>query len=295
MMVDENNWLANTRIDELNAAGSRDHGIIAMIFRGTQAIIPHGGEMLQPGDHIYFVARAENLEEAYRFMGLRTQESLGRVFILGGKQVGIEVALQLEKSGVAVKIFERDPKRCQQISKILQKSIVIHADGTEEAILMEENIQGISAFLALTGDDEDNIMASLLARKLGAPKVVALINRLNYLPMVQRLGITTAISPRLTAADRILRFVRKGRVISVTSFRDVEAESVELIAAERSKVIGKKLKDLKLPRECVIGAISKPTGEVIVPRGDDSIQAGDRVIFFVLSRVVGALESMFAS
>jgi trk system potassium uptake protein TrkA len=266
-----------------------------MIFRDQQAIIPHGGEILQPGDHIYVVTPAENLERAYRFMGLRTQESLERVFILGGKQVGIEVAQQLEKRGVAVKIFERDPKRCDLISKILEKSIVIHADGTEEAILTEENIQGIGAFLALTGDDEDNIMASLLARKLGVPKVVALINRLNYLMMAQRLGITTAISPRLTAVDRILRFVRKGRVISVTSFREVEAESIELIAAPRSKVVGKKLKDLRLPRECVIGAIRRPTGEVIVPRGEDSIQAGDCVIFFALNRVVRALESFFFS
>jgi len=293
MMLDEKSWLANMSIEDLGTEGSREHGIIAMIFRGQQAIIPHGGEVLRPGDHIYFMTRAENLEEAYRFMGLRTQESLDRVFILGGRQVGIEVAQQLEKRDVAIKIFERDSKRCDLISGILEKSIVIHADGTDEAILMEENIQGVGAFLALMGDDEANIMASLLARKLGAQKVVALINRLNYLAMVQRLGITTAISPRLTAVDRILRFVRKGRVISVTSFRDVEAESIELIAAPHSKVLGKKLKDLKLPRECVIGAISRPTGEVIVPRGEDSIEAGDRVIFFALNRAVRTLESMF--
>jgi trk system potassium uptake protein len=293
MMVDQNSWLANKSIEELDTQRSREHGIVAMIFRGQQAIIPHGGEVLQPGDHVYVMTHAESLEEAYRFMGLRTQESLERVFILGGKQVGIEVAQQLEKKGVAVKIFERDAERCDLISRILEESVVIHADGTEEAILTEANIRGVGAFLALMGDDEDNIMASLLARKLGVQKVVALINRINYLPIVQRLGITTAISPRLTAVDRILRFVRKGRVLSVTSFRDVEAESIELIAAPHSKVVGKKLKDLKLPRECVIGAISRPSGEVIVPRGDDSIQAGDRVIFFALGRVVGALESMF--
>lgn len=293
MIVDETNRLANQRIEELDSAGLRGQGIIAMIFRGQQAIIPHAGEVLQPGDHIYVVTRAENLEEAYRFMGLQTQESLERVFILGGKQVGIEVARKLEEMGIAVKIIERDPVRCELISRILKKSIVIHGDGTDEALLMEENIQGISAFLALMGDDEDNIMASLLARKLGARKVVALINRLNYLPMVQRLGITTAISPRLTAVDRILRYVRKGRVISVTSFREVEAESIELIASSRSKIIGKKLRDLKLPRECVIGAICRPDGEVIVPRGEDSIQAGDRVIFFALDRAIHTLETLF--
>ena len=126
-----------------------------------------------------------------------------------------------------------------------------------------------------------------------AKKVIALINRLNYLPMVQRLGITTTVSPRLTAVDRILRYVRKGRVISVTSFREEEAESIELIASPNSKVIGKYLMDLKLPRESIIGAISRPDGEVIVPRGKDIIQAGDRVIVFALERTVSSLESVF--
>jgi trk system potassium uptake protein TrkA len=293
MVVDENSWLANKRLEELDARGSRGYGIIAMIFRGNQAIIPHAGEILQPGDNLYVMTRTQYLAGAYQFMGLHTQESLERVFILGGKQIGIEIAQKLEAKGVDVKLFEQDAARCALISQILKKSIVIHADGTEQAILMEENIEGVGAFLALTGDDEDNIMASLLARKLGVQKVVALINRLNYLPMVQRLGITTAVSPRLAAVDRILRFVRKGRVISVTSFREEEAESIELIAAPRSKVVGKKLKDLRLPRDCIIGAISKPSGEVIVPRGEDSIEAGDRVIFFALERAVTALESAF--
>jgi len=293
MSVDENNWLAHKRIEELDAARSREHGLIAMIFRGQQAIIPHGGETLLPGDTIYVMTRTDNLADAYQFMGLRTQETLERIFILGGKQVGIEIAQQLEDKGVSVKLFEQNADRCELISRILKKTIVIHADGTEEATLAEENIEGVGAFLALTGHDEDNIMASLLARKLGAKKVVALINRLNYLPMVQRLGINTTVSPRLTAVDRILRFVRKGRVISVTSFREEEAESIELIAAPRSKVVGKYLMDLRLPKESIIGAICRPDGEVIVPRGKDIIQPGDRVIVFTLERTVSKLESFF--
>jgi trk system potassium uptake protein TrkA len=293
MSVDDNSWLANKDIVDLDADSETRQWLIAMIFRGQQAIIPHGGDVIRPADHIYVMTRAGDLDSTYRHMGLRTQESLDRVFVVGGKQVGIEVAQQLERKGVAVKLFERNAERCDLISRILKKSIVIHGDGTDEAILLEENIQGVGAFLALSGHDEDNIMASLLARKLGTQKVVALINRLNYLPMLQRLGITTTVSPRLTAVDRILRFVRKGRVISVTSFREEEAESIELIAASHSKVVRKNLKDLRLPRDCIIGAINRPSGEVIVPRGHDSIQAGDRVIFFALERAVPILESLF--
>jgi trk system potassium uptake protein TrkA len=249
--------------------------------------------VLREGDHIYVVATQENLGDVLRFMGLEEQKTLNRVFIVGGKQIGIAVAEALEKQGVQVKLFERDAKRCEKISGILSKTVVIHADGTDQTSLEEESIEGVDAFLALTNDDEDNIIASLLARKLGAKKVIALINRLNYLPMVQRLGINTSVSQRLATVDRILQFVRKGRVLSVTTFREEEAEAIELIAAAGSRYVGKKLRDIRFPRGAIVGAIARANGEVLVPRGDASIEAGDRVIFFTLESVVAELESAF--
>ncbi len=293
MNIEERSWVAHKTVEDLDRAGPPKNSLIALIFRGQQVIVPHGAEVLRPGDHVYIVTTAQELEPVRQFMGLQAQESLDRVFILGGKQVGIRVAELLELQGVAVKIFERDAGRCEKISQILRKAVVIHADGTDESILAEENIEGVGAFLAMTNDDEDNIIASMLARKLGAKKVVALINRLNYLPMVQRLGINTSVSPRLAAADRILQFVRKGRVLSVTTFREEEAEAIELIAAEGSKYVGRRLKEIRFPRGAIVGAIARPNGEVIVPRGEASIQAGDRVIFFTLESTVPLLESAF--
>jgi trk system potassium uptake protein TrkA len=195
--------------------------------------------------------------------------------------------------GVSVKLFEQDAERGQRISQILKRTVVIHGDGTDEDVLEEENIDGVGAFLALTGHDEDNIIASLLARRLGAKKVIALINRLNYLPMVHRLGINTTVSPRLAAVDRILQFVRKGRVISVTTFREEEAEAIELMAAPGSRYIGKRLKDLRFPRGAIVGAIARSTGEVLVPRGEASIREGDQVLIFSLESTVPLLESAF--
>jgi trk system potassium uptake protein TrkA len=293
MNIDNNSWTAGETVEDLDRAGPPKNSLIAFIFRGQQVIIPHGAEVLRPGDHVYIVTTVQELEDVYRFMGLRSQESLDRVFILGGKQVGILAAEKLEQQGVSVKLFEREGERCEKISQILKKTMVLHADGTEEATLMEENIEGVSAFLALTSHDEDNLIASLLARKLGAKKVVALINRLNYLPMAQRLGINTTVSPRLAAVDRILQFVRKGRVISVTTFREEEAEAIELIAAAGSKYVGKNLKEVRFPRGAIVGAIARPNGEVIVPRGQVTIEAGDRVIFFTLENTVPLLESAF--
>ncbi len=293
MNIDHTSRVAGRTLAEIDRSGLPGNTRMVMIFRGPQVLIPGGGEILQGGDHVYIVTTADNLRAVLHFMNVATTESLERVFIVGGKQVGIAVAENLENQGVNVKLFERDAVRCERISQILKKTVVIHADGTDQAMLAQENIEGIGAFLALTGHDEDNIMASLLARKLGAKKVVALVNRLNYLPMVQRLGINTTVSTRLAAVDRILQFVRKGRIISVTTFREEESEAIELIAAPGSKYLGKKLRDLRLPRGAIVGAIARPSGEVLVPRGDASIQAGDRVIFFCLESSVPLLESAF--
>jgi trk system potassium uptake protein len=293
MTIEPGNWAVGKTLEELDAAGPPKDSLIAMIFRGQQVIIPRGNDRLLPGDHAYICTTAKDFEADLRFMGLEAQDALDRVFILGGKQLGIWVAEQLEKTGVSVKLFETEQKRCEKISGILRKTVVVHADGTDEAVLQEENIAGVSAFLALTNDDEDNIIASLLARKLGAKKVVSLVNRLNYLHMAQRLGINATVSPRLSAVDAILQFVRKGRVLSVTTFREEEAEAIELVAAAGSPYVGKPLREIQFPRGCIVGAIAREGGDVVVPRGNVSIEAGDRVIFFALEKVVSKLESMF--
>lgn len=295
MNVERESWFNGKTLEELDAAGPPKDSLIALIFRGQHVIVPHGEEPLKTGDHIYVMATRENLEDVLRFMGVDQQTSVSRVFIVGGKQLGIWVAQSLERQGVHVKLFERDAARCEKLSEILSKTVVIHGDGTDQVTLEEENISGVDAFLSLTNDDEDNIIASLLARRLGAKKVVPLINRLNYLPMVQRLGINTSVSPRLAAVDRALQFVRKGRVLSVTTFGEEEAEAIELIAGEGSKYVGQKLRDIRFPRGAIVGAIARPNGEVVVPRGDASIRAGDRVIFFTLESVVAELETAFLS
>lgn len=293
MQVEPGSWLAGKTLQQLQEAGPPADSLVAMIFRGPQVIIPHGAVDLREGDHLYALATSGNLQEVVRFMGLAGSGALERVFVVGGKQLSITCAQLLEDQGVGVKLFERDARRSGRIAEILEKTVVVRADGTDQAILEEANVRGVDAFLAFTNDDEDNIIGSLLARRLGARKVVALINRLNYLPLAHRLGVHTTVSPRLAAVDMILRFVRKGRVMSVTTFREEEAEAIELVATERSKYVGRRLKDLRFPSGSIVGAIVRPGGEVTVPRGDVEIRPGDRVIFFTLESAVPELESAF--
>ena len=144
-----------------------------------------------------------------------------------------------------------------------------------------------------TNDDEKNIIASLLAKRLGVKKSIARVNRIDFLPMAQLLGVNSTFSTRLVVVDHILQFIRKGNVVSVTTFREEEAEAIELLATPGSKYLGQKLSDINFPRGALVGAIVRPTGEVIIPRGDSVISLDDRVIFFCLGNVVPKLEKAF--
>jgi trk system potassium uptake protein TrkA len=293
MGIDPSSWTVGKSMEELDRAGPPKNSLIALIFRGQQVIIPRGPDRLESGDIVYIMTTAQQLQANLEFMGLRAPGPVRNVFIVGGKQIGIQIAQELEARAKYIKLFETNAERCEEISHLTRETLVVHADGADEAILREEGVERADAFLALTGDDEDNIIACLLARRLGAKKVVALVNKLNYLPMAQLLGIATTVSPRASAVDGILQYVRKGRVQSVTTFRQEEAEAIELIAAPGARYVGKRLRDMRLPRGAIVGAIVKPGDQVIVPRGDALIESGDRVIFFAVESVVPGLEAAF--
>ncbi len=293
MNVEQGNRIANRTVIDLDQAQPPTNCLIALIFRGQSVIVPHGAERLLPGDHILVVATDANIDATMRFMGIEPRKEVRRVLIVGGKQIGILAAKVLERKNIRVKLIEPDARRCEEIAELVTKTVVIQGDGTDQATLEEENIEDVDAFLALTDHDEDNIIASLLARRLGARKVVTLVNRLGYLSMAQRLGLNATMSPRLITVDRVLRYVRKGEVLSVTTFREEEAEAIELVAEAGTRYVGKQLNSVRLPREAIVGAIVRSDGSVIVPRGDATIEVGDRVIFFALASAVPKLESAF--
>ncbi|RPJ57049.1 MAG: Trk system potassium transporter TrkA [Acidobacteria bacterium] len=293
MGIEPHSRLVGKSLAELGAESPSQSSLVAMLLRGHNTIIPTGKDRLQPGDQIYVAVPASDFESSLAFVGITELKPVDRVFIVGGKQLGIEVALQLERTGVTVKLFERDLARCHKIAGVVTSSVVVNGDGTDQRLLKDENIEGVDAYLALTGDDEVNMIATMLAKRLGAKKVAALVNRLDFLPVAQLLGISATFSSRLTVVDRILQFVRKGHVLSVTTFHEEQAEAIELIASAKSRLVGRKLMDIHLPKGAIVGAISRPSGEVIVPRGNATIQAGDRIVFFCLERLIPALESEF--
>jgi trk system potassium uptake protein TrkA len=293
MNVEHDSWLAGKCLSDLVRAGPPQNTMVAMIFRGKEFIIPHGDEILRPWDHIYVVTTRQNFDATLRFMGIEKQAAVQRAFIVGGGEGGIVIAELLEEQGVAVKLFEQDAAQCEYVAGILKKSVVIHGDGSDQETLLRENVEGVDAFLALTADDDTNLIVSLLARQLGARKVVALVNRVHNLILAQRLGINATVSRRVKTVDAILELVRKGKVLSVRTFREEEAEAIELIAHASSKYVGQALREVNFPRGAIVGAIVRPYGEVIIPRGNAVIAAGDRVVFFAAESCVAQLESGF--
>lgn len=291
MNVSADSWLAGQSLKMFHRTEGAQHTNLCVIFRGAQAIIPLANESILSGDHIYVATAAGQLDASLAFMGVARRERMRQIFIVGGGEVGLELARALESQKVNVKLFERDSRRSEYLAGALATTVVLNTDGTDQDVLLREHIQGADAFISLTADDDANLIACMLARRLGVDKVVPMLNRLNYLPLAQRLGINTSVSRRVKAADALLEFIRKGGVLSVRTLGEEEAEAIELEVPESSSYTGRPLASLDLPRGVKVGAIVRPDGEVIIADGSAVISAGDHVVFFAREDRVRRLES----
>jgi trk system potassium uptake protein TrkA len=213
--------------------------------------------------------------------------------IAGGSTEGFYLAQLLEQHGIDCTILDRDRRRCVEMAEELKRSLVLHADATDLELLEMEGVSGIDGFVAATGNDETNLLSSLLAKSIGARKVVSLIDKFAYLGIVPRVGIDASVSPRISTVNAILRYVRRGRVITVASLAGIEAEAIEFQVEENAKIAGKYLKDVGFPEGGIVGAILRGE-EIIIPRGNDQVLPGDDVIVFALPDAIDAVEMLFA-
>jgi len=213
------------------------------------------------------------------------------IIIAGGGRIGYYVARELRKRNLTVKIIEKNPDRCMFLTKNLHRAIVLCGDAADRDLLEEEYIGDMDVFAALSNNEEVNIMSSLLAKRLGVKKVITLVNRTDYLPLAHSLGIQAVISPRLITASRILGYVRRGDILSLTAIAEDMAEIIEAGVSPTSRFIGKKLKDAKIPKSALIGAIIRDS-EVIIPGGDDIVMNGDKLIIFALRESLKKIEKL---
>ncbi|MCX8085493.1 MAG: Trk system potassium transporter TrkA [Rhodocyclaceae bacterium] len=285
---------------------------IAAIFREHQPIEPDGHTVIEPGDEVFVLAASEHMRPVMRELR-RMQQPVTRVMIAGGGNIGSRVAALLEKR-YQVKVIERDRRRAELIAGKLSNTLVLVGEATDENVLIEENIDEMDMFLALTNDDEDNIMSASLAKRLGCKRVLALINRRAYADMVQGGPIDIGLSPAQVSIGPLLTHVRRGDVAKVHSLRRGAAEALELIAhgdRNSSKVVGRRIDELPKIKGVHIGAIVRETEpfdiiggdglpkgrthlRVIIPHHDTVIESNDHVIVFCMRKAqVKEVEKLF--
>ena len=265
--------------------------LVASITRGDEPIIPSGKTVIKEKDHLFVFAKSDHVRNMLAFFG-KKEELAERVFIVGGGNTAFMLAEALEKKWVdTIKIIEKRQDRCDLLASRLDRTICLHGDGTDQDLLKEENIQDADYFIAVTDDEEENILSALLAKQLGAKKAISLVNKSGYTHLIPLLGIDGIMNPRRASVGKILHFIRKGKVISATPLGDEKAEAVEFIALETSDITNRPLKDIDFPKGTIIGAITR-AGEVIIPGGDSVILPGDHVILVTLRSSIQKIEKI---
>jgi len=258
--------------------------LVAGIVRGDRLLIPHGGDEVLVGDHIWIVGDIDSIPRMKTMFGGSATQRTKRVIIVGGGEIGLEVARRLERDRIQVVIIERNLERCRELTMELKDPLVVHGDGTNRALLVEEGVDSADGFLTLTRQDEVNVMAGLLARGLGVSRTIALIHRADYLSTASQVGLDVAISPRRSAAEHILAHVRSKHVSRIVRVEEGRGEILEIEVPTRARVLGRSLMYIDFPRGALIGCVVRDM-TVFIPLGTDEIFEGETVVVFTLPEV----------
>jgi len=262
------------------------------IFRNGRTIIPTGEDYFISGDQIFVVSKTESVPDLLELCG-KTDDRIEDIMILGGGKVGRLLAKELEKDkNMNIRLIETSRSKSQIIAEQLEHTLVIQGDGTDVDLLASEGIGDMDAFVAVTDDEESNIITSLLTKHLGVRRTITMVSNADYLPLINSIGLDVAVDKRMITANAIARFIHRGEVVSVATLRGIDAEAIELVAQKGSKITKKSLRNIKFPEGAIVGAVTR-NGEVFVPVGNSSIEPNDKVVVFALPKAVANVEKMF--
>jgi len=267
---------------------------IVAIFRRDGAVLPDGDTVIEDGDEVFCLAASDNIRQVMKELR-RMDQPVKRVMIAGGGNIGLRLARALE-ADYSVRLIEHNKRRCDVLAAKLNRALVLNGDATDEELLGQENIAEMDLFVAVTNDDENNIMSCLLAKKMGARRVVSLINRRSYVDLLQSGQIDIAISPAQATIGKLLAHVRRGDVVAVHSLRRGAAEALEAVVhgdRESCRLTGRRVEEIELPAGATIGAVVRG-GEVLMAHHDTRIEAEDHVIVFVTDKkTLPRVEKLF--
>ena len=263
---------------------------IVAINRRETTIIPRGDDLLVPRDQIFVISDPDYLSQYLEHIG-KHDARIDRVMILGGGLIGQFIARAFGNE-LEVKIIESNASKSQEIADILPHSLIIHGDGTDVDLLAAEGITDMDAFIAVTGDDENNIIATLVARHLKVPRTIALVNKIEYMPITPTIGMDAVVSKQLLTVNAVLQFIRHRNVASIATLPGVHAEIIEFIAREGTPITRKALKDVRFPKNAMAGAVLHGD-RLVIPTGDTRVKSGDKVIVFSLPNALGEVTKLF--
>lgn len=288
----ENSPMDNVKLFDLREKLGEIRALVAAIVRDEELIIPEGKTRLQAGDLIYLISDKESLPSAMNAFG-KEYKPVKKVMIIGGGELGRRLAITLENNNISTKIVDIDEKRCRHLADSMNKTIVLNGDGSDQSLLMEENIHNIDMVISLTGDEETNILVSLLAKRMGAEGTITKITKFSYFSLMPAIGIEKIVSPRLSAIDSFLQHIRRGKVLSAISINGEQAEVMEAVALETSGIVDKPIHKIDFPKGAlVIGIIRGDNIEI--PTGESIIHPNDRVIIFAARKAVPKIEKILS-
>jgi trk system potassium uptake protein TrkA len=284
----------NTPLRHLTTLFPDLHATVVGIVRGDQKIVPEDSDSIAAGDDVYFIAETAHLKRALSAFGHEEQEAR-HLIVVGGGNIGLGLSeLIAERNpGIDVKLIELDRRRAALAAARLPNWVVIQGDALDPRILEEANVRGTETIVAVTNDDEVNILASLLAKRAGCQRTITLVNSTNYAPLIGSLGIDAVVSPRATTVSNILQHVRRGRVRAVHSLGDDFGEVMEIEVLETARLVGTTIREAKLPDGVIVGAIVRG-GKVTIATGDTVIGKDDHVVLFAASNDVRDVERLFS-
>lgn len=254
--------------------------LIVGIIRDGKMIIPIGDDYVLEGDLLFLITTLDHMNEVKQVFGQERRKAKNCI-IVGGDTISYYLAKELESRRLNIKIFEEDFDQCKEMADKLDRALVIHGDATDIQLLQDENVDEADIFVAVTEDDHFNVLSAILAKQLGASRTITQLRMSDYIPVVEKIGIDQTLSPRLLAAGAILKYVRMSNIVSITLIGDASAHVLELIAPDKAEHLGTPLTDLHFPKNTILGTIVRGD-EIIIPKGDDVIKAGDRLIIFAL-------------
>lgn len=291
--LDKNSRLAGVKLADLpSKIINNARPLIAAVVREEELIIPGGNDRLMPGDLVYFISEADKLTDTMAVFDKHDQP-INRALIVGAGNIGYRLARSLEEKAIYCKIIDQNPDRCAVLAEGLNKAVVLCGDGSDQGLLAEENIQDMDVVITLTSDEETNILASLLATRMGAKKSITRISKFSYFALMKAIGIEQVVSPRLSAINTILQHIRRGKVLSDISIKGEQAEFMEAVALETSDIVDKPLKKISFPKGAILAGIIRQ-GDIIIPTGDSIVKPDDRIIIFARRKAIPKIEKILA-